>query len=76
MNDLSPNVKAALVNTFNSMLVRGLSDAEYKEYIQTCATLTITTLISNEGHQFVKGFVEAALNSPETTPVLRRVKLN
>ena len=73
---MSPNVNAALINTFNSMLVRGLSDAEYKQYIQACATLTIATLIKNEGHQFVKDFAEAALNNESPTAVVQQVKLN
>lgn len=73
---MSPNVTAALANTFNSMLVRGLSAAEYKQYIEACAALAISTLIKNEGHQFVKDFAEAALNNEGPTAVVQQVKLN
>ena len=52
--NFSKKVNESLVNTFNSELVQKLSNEEYKEYITAVASLTLGTLIKNEGHEFVR----------------------
>jgi hypothetical protein len=74
LNKKNINVMRALEKTFNSKLVTNLSNDDYKEYILMCATLTIGTLIKNEGHEFVKGFCEAALNNRNEFPITQQIK--
>ncbi len=72
--NFSKNVNESLANTFNSELVQKLSNEEYKEYITAVASLTIGTLIKNEGHEFVRDFCQGALNEKGGLPVAQQVK--
>jgi len=45
MKDYSPSVKAALTNTFNSELVKNLTNEDYKNYIEAVCALTLGTLV-------------------------------
>ena len=74
MKEPDQKVMDALSHTFNSEKVAGLNNEQYKEYIQYCATLTLNTLINNEGKTFVKAFCEAALKSTDPRPVVNQVK--
>lgn len=70
----SKKVNESLANTFNSEIVQKLSNEEYKEYITAVASLTIGTLIKNEGHEFVRDFCQGALNEKGDLPIVQQVK--
>lgn len=70
----SKKVNESLANAFNSELVQKLSNEEYKEYITAVASLTLGTLIKNEGHEFVRDFCQGALNEKGDLPVVQQVK--
>ena len=72
--NFSKKVNESLANTFNSELVQKLSDEEYKEYITAVASLTLGTLIKNEGHAFVRDFCQGSLNEKGDLPVVQQVK--
>ena len=72
--NLSEKVSESLANTFNSELVQKLSNEEYKEYITAVASLTLSTLIKNEGHEFVRDFCQSALNEKGDLPVVQQIK--
>jgi predicted Zn-dependent peptidase len=70
----SKKVNESLVNTFNSELVQKLSNEEYEEYITAVASLTLSTLIKNEGHEFVRDFCQGVLNEKGDLPVVQQIK--
>lgn len=76
MKDLDSKVMEALAHSFNSPKVQGLSNEQYKQYIEASCSLTIGTLIANEGKQFVKDFCQAALDCTEPMPMVKQVKVN
>jgi predicted Zn-dependent peptidase len=73
-SNFSKKVNESLANTFNSELVQKLSNEEYKEYITAVASLTLGTLIKNEGHEFVLDFCQSALNEKGDLPIVQQVK--
>ena len=73
-SNFSKKVNESLANTFNSELVQKLSNEEYKEYITAVASLTLGTLIKNEGHEFVRDFCQGALNEKGDLPIVQQVK--
>ncbi len=73
-SNFSKKVNESLANTFNSELVQKLSNEEYKEYITAVASLTLGTLIKNEGHEFVRDFCQGVLNEKGDLPIVQQVK--
>lgn len=73
MKDYSPSVKDALTNTFNSELVKNLTNDDYRNYIEAVCALTLGTLIANEGHKYAAEFCQGALNEKGPLPIVRQV---
>lgn len=61
----------ALELAFNSGLVRNMEPQEYNEYLQLLLSLSLQTTRANNGDQFVKEFVNAAL-SDQVPPVVKQ----
>lgn len=66
----------ALALTFNNPLVQKLSNDDYKEYILSILSLSLGTVIMNEGHDFAANFCEDALNCKESMPVVQQHRPN
>ncbi len=64
----------ALERTFNHKTVQNMKTEEYRGYIEQICALSLSTIIANEGIDFAKGFVEAALNNTEPVAIAQQLK--
>lgn len=74
MRELTKNQEIQLHQTFNSSAVRSMSKREYRDYIQCILTLSLGTVLAEEGVKFTAEFVQAALNNSEDIPIVQQVK--